>query len=210
MKSPHLSLLSLLTCATLSGCIWSVPAPETGETLMRGNCGELTCEELLNQLRNNWSKRMIEYEASCQGDKTLGFNVYEKNNSRKVSLICWGKPAEDGVTYGDWLGTLPFPGDEANFVSQWNCLDSPECEDTLSKLRSSDSETITAYETECAVKDGELRLLISEESATKADVKCVFFVPSNQIDDNGDGISDGEAGKPTGVDEILGQVDLPE
>ena len=96
---------------------------------MRGTCGKLTCEELLTQLRNTWSDKMIKYEASCQGNKTLGFNVYGQNNTQKVSLICWGQPKEDGKTYGNWLGILPFPGNEENFASQWNCLDSQECKD---------------------------------------------------------------------------------
>ena len=209
MKLPHLSLLSLLTFATCTGCILVVDSPDTGATNMKGNCGELTCEELLAQLRSNWQKEVIKYESKCQEKHTLGLNVFEQDGIEKVSLICWNEPDETGTVYGDWLGVFPFPGNEENFASPWKCDGSPECDEILSKLPENNPEIARKYEIECAIKQGELVLLIPETEETKeAEVQCQFFVPSTQIDDNGDGISDGEMAKPTGVNIILGKVNL--
>ncbi len=209
MKPTNLIFLSLLSAITCTGCIWFVSPPSTGEREVKGNCGSLDCEELLSQVRSNWQSQMINYEHDCQG-RVLGVNTYESEGIEKVSFVCWEEPAADGTIQGEWLGTLPFPGSEDTFASKWSCDETLEdCETTLMQLREMNSEVMAKYEVKCAIKDGNLRLL-AESTQKSAQVQCSFFAPSIQIDDNGDGISDGEMSKPTGVDIILGKLKLPE
>ena len=209
MKPTNLIFLSLLSAITCTGCIWFVSQPTTGEREVKGNCGNLDCEELLAQLRSNWQSQMINYENDCQG-KVLGVNTYESEGSQKVSFVCWEEPTEDGNIEGEWLGILPFPGSEDAFASKWSCDETlSDCETTLTQLREANPEEIAEYEVDCAIRDGDLKLLASA-GKNSLQVQCSFFAPSVQIDDNADGISDGAGSKPTGVDVILGDLKLPQ
>ena len=213
MKLKVFALLTVLTSLAISCSISQTPDNQPAVT---GNCDNLSCEELLNQLKSKWQKEIDTWwtENNCQTNTKLGLNVWQKEESKVVSLICWGDKESDGNTYGNSLGLLPFPGFESTFGSKWDCQSSQKCENSLRKFRAPRSgslrdrypEQIREYEVECGIKAGDLRLLISEENReNKADVQCIFFVPSQQIDSDGDGVSDGE-GKPTGVDIILGTL----
>lgn len=205
------SLLGLVTVAApvLISCIYSRPV--AGEIILSGNCGELTCQQLLAQLKSNWSEQISQYKAECQSGNTLGLNVWNRDQSKVVTLICWEDQDPSGVTYGTSLGLLPFPGDEASFTSSWNCFNSDECQNALIKLRVEYPEEIRKYEVECAIESGELTLVMPQvNGVSEANVQCNFFVPNIQIDNDGDGVADDAIAKPTGVDITLGTLTLPE
>ncbi|NEO99229.1 MAG: hypothetical protein F6K58_11210 [Symploca sp. SIO2E9] len=211
MRFKHFNLLSLVTFAApvLISCIYGHTL--AGELTVSGNCGKLNCEQLLAQLKINWSEQISQYTAECQSGKTLGLKVWNRNDSKVVTLICWEDQDSSGTIYGTYLGLLPFPGDEATFASKWNCLNSDQCKNALIKLRNQYPEEIRQYEVECAIEAGELTLVIPQVNGlSEANVQCSFFVPNTQIDDDGDGVADGAIAKPTGVDITLGTLTLPE
>ncbi|NEO29505.1 MAG: hypothetical protein F6K36_03425 [Symploca sp. SIO3C6] len=211
MTLKNFNLLGLVTVAVpvLISCIYSRTV--AGEITVSGNCGDLNCEQLLAQLKSNWSEQISQYTAECQSGKNLGLNVWNRNESKVVTLICWGDKDPNGEIYGTSLGLLPFPGDEENFTSKWNCWNSDECKNALIKLRDQYPEEIRKYEVECAMESGELTLVIPQVNGlSEANVQCSFFVPNTQIDDNGDGVADGAVAKPTSVDITLGTLTLPQ
>ncbi|NET54567.1 MAG: hypothetical protein F6K09_40075, partial [Merismopedia sp. SIO2A8] len=103
MTLKNFNLLGLVTVAVpvLISCIYSRTV--AGEITVSGNCGDLNCEQLLAQLKSNWSEQI-----------------------KVTTLICWGDKDPNGEIYGTSLGLLPFPGDEENFTSKWNCWNSDE------------------------------------------------------------------------------------
>lgn len=172
---------------------------------VKGNCRPFNCNLLLKDLQAKWQWQIDEWldSGTCKDKEILGLNVWEKNKKeRVVSFICWGETDKSQKVSGNYLGILPFPGEEKNFGSKWNCLNDSECENSLQLIQSQYQQKVRELEIRCGLENGELRLLKNED---KVDVQCVYFVPSTQIDTNLDGISDGEIFKPTGVDVILYQ-----
>lgn len=175
---------------------------------VKGNCRPFNCQLLLQDLQINWQEQIDEWlnSPSCQDKNTLGLNVWEKGKrNRVVSFICWEEIKDPHRIYGNFLGILPFPKDEENFGSEWNCLDDLQCKNYVEDIKNFYPQNSRELEVMCGIKDGELRLLIKEDTI---DIKCVFFEPNTQIDNNLDGVSDGATAKPTGVDITIGRFDL--
>lgn len=198
MKINRLHCQSLLIAAI---CSIAFSHPVTGQPKILGDCGEQTCESLLEQLRTQWSDKITKHEANCKDNNTLGLQVFaNEGEQRKVMVACWGEKDQSGSRSGDLLSILPFPGEEDTFGSSWSCSEG-ECEDILGKLRDRSPDQVKDYEVKCGMEAGTLTLLISPEGANKkVDVQCYFFA-SYLIDDNGDGVADGD--QQTSADIIL-------
>ncbi|MBD1940238.1 hypothetical protein [Microcoleus sp. FACHB-68] len=207
MKIKAFNILGLLTAATWAASGFAFSLPVSAQPAILGNCGEQSCENLLEQLRKQWPEQISKYEANCQDNNTLGLQVFaNEGEARKVMVACWGEKQPDGSRSGDSLAVLPFPGEEATFGSSWSCSEG-ECEDILGKLRDQSPDKIKEYETKCAMESGTLNLLISQEAGNKkVEVQCYFF-SAYLIDDNGDGVADGD--QQTGVDIILDTFSWP-
>jgi hypothetical protein len=175
---------------------------------VKGNCAPLNCQLLLQDLQVNWQEQMDQWLNSkkCEDKNTLGLNVWEKGKkNRVVSVICWGESTNPLEIQGTFLGILPFPKNEENFGSKWNCLNNPQCENYVEDITTFYPEIARNLEIMCGIKDGELRLLIKENTI---DIQCVYFEPNTQIDNNLDGVPDGATAKPIGVDITIEQFYL--
>jgi|GEM_PF-1910539 len=203
MKLKCYSLLIAVVGAT-SSLLFSLPA--WSKTVLLGNCGEQTCEEVLAQLRVRSPEKIKQYEAECQG-KSLGLSVFSNSGeSKRVNFACWEEKDADGSRSGYSLGVLPFPGEEGAFASEWKCSE-PECKQVLSQLQARYSAQLKQYEWECATKSGDLYLNISQQTPKKVEIECGFFA-YNLFDTDGDGVADGDRG--TTVGSTLGTFPYPD
>lgn len=183
----------------------NITAPALAQKPIIGDCGGQKCDQLLAQLRKKWPQQVRNYESECSGKNTLGLQVYQNAGATKrVGFVCWEPKDSNGSRTGNWLGVLPFPGQEAGFKSEWNC-DDKQCKNTLAKLRQRYPQKLQQYEFACATKNGVLLLNVLENNK-QFEIECGFFA-SSLVDDNGDGVSDGD--QPTSVSQILGKLELP-
>ncbi|OKH12019.1 hypothetical protein [[Limnothrix rosea] IAM M-220] len=176
------------------------------EMLIRGNCGELGCEELWRSLSNRWSETFSQLESECPEVASYGFNSWENDGKTYAGLWCWqAKESGDRETYGNLFRVFPYPGEEDSFLAPTECGANPDCGSTWQTLMAAHPEVIREMQQTCALRQG--FLLYSQLEKQEYQINCGFFAPSIQIDSDGDGIADGE-GKPTGVDIALGILSL--
>jgi len=204
-----LKILALATMVATIGCTsTSQQTQQTQPTIpIIGDCTPHACEEVLNQVRSGFPEPVNKYAADCQENKILGLSVFDLAGERKrVSFACWSGKGTDGSRTGEWLGVLPFPGEEAGFASSWNCS-GPNCENILTKLREQYPDKSQKAEFECATKSGNLFFSVPKEGVEKVEVECQFF--AYQLwDENGDGVMEGDNG--TGVSYTIATFELPD
>ncbi len=190
--------------AALIGGSITFSQPASGQAAILGDCGGQSCQELLAQLRQQWRQETSQFEGTCRQGK-LGLDIWQ--NPEKVILLCWGEEDADGLKTADILGVLPFPGKEASFPARLSCyMQERACEEILAKIKAKAPDKIAKYEFECALKSGQLNLLISEETAA---AQCIFPT-SYYVDENRDGKPDYEQGIMHLVDVIFGSFPLNE
>lgn len=207
MKIKHFSLMGLLI-VTILAIGGNFSRAIGGSNNVTGHCAELECDELIDELRSIWPEKITQYESECQGKNILGLDVWDSGEGRRVSFACWGEKESNGSRSGDALGMLPFPGEEETFASPWSCYDE-SCKELVTTLKESYPEETSEYETECAMKAGDLQLLVLDEQE-QVDIQCVFSAGVVLLDRDGDGISEGENNNGTFVDVILGSFPLPQ
>lgn len=205
----------------LLGCAIPEPPP-TSSIPLQGDCGDMSCESLWRSLQAEWSEVFAQLPEECPDTESYGLDVWEYDGQRNVSLICWQPteidseidPETDATTetktrYGYFFRIFPYPGTEENFLAPLECYgDEKTCETTWQAIATAYPERLRETQQTCAFRQGFL-LQQPQDNASEIAVTCGFFAPSIQIDDDGDGLSDGE-GKPTGVDIPLGTFLLPE
>ncbi|MGL5195829.1 MAG: hypothetical protein ACRC8Y_19770 [Chroococcales cyanobacterium] len=207
LKTPG-SLL-IFGIAIASACV-GLPLCATGEaTAIVGNCAEFDCLELLNELEESFPEAIAEAKSQCSENQFIGMNLWEQNDSRRVSLFCWNGERDNNAGYreGISLGLFPVPGEEDSFGSSWGCFDAL-CEEQVNALQETYPEEMRNHEIQCGLVGGYLYLLVSE-TEQKVDIQCVFSAGVIFVDIDEDGVSDGENSRGTFVDNILGSFPLP-
>ncbi|MCT7957595.1 hypothetical protein [Laspinema palackyanum] len=200
----------ILGMAIAAGCI-GLSFRAMGETTaIVGNCAEFDCPELLNQLEESFPEEITQATSQCSEPQFIGMDVWEQNDSRRVSLNCWNAERDNDGEYreGVPLGQFPLPGEEESFGSSWGCYNNPLCEERVSALQETYPEETRNHEIQCGRFGGELQLVVSEARQT-VDIQCVFSAGVTLVDTDDDGVSDGENGNGTLVDNILGSFPLP-
>ncbi|MGB2925554.1 MAG: hypothetical protein WBB82_09650 [Limnothrix sp.] len=203
------SIIGLLTIA----CAAQNPVEPVDVVIpVKGQCGEFSCEALFQLLQEQWPEQMAALPEECPIIASYGLNVWEDTDQKRVSLYCWQEQDETSVdpifpnaAYGNFYRTFPYPGSENTFLARKDCLDDAACEAMWQKFETKYPDEMLAAQQTCAFHQGFL-IYNQDEQRGLVDVSCAFFVPSVQIDNDGDGVSDGES-KPTGVDIPL--VSLP-
>lgn len=175
-------------------------------TQVKGECGEFECDELFAELRSRWTEQVRQYEAECTDNKQIGLTLWSRNNWQQISVACWGDKEADGSRTGEFLGILPYPGEEEKFGNNWRCYEE-ECE-ILETLKNTYPEEIREDEVQCGFKGGDLQLIDSETEGM-VDVQCVFSVGVIVVDTDNDGVIDGEMTRGTFIDNILGSFPVP-
>lgn len=207
-KIKPLGWQSWLAVVTLAIGSVGFSLPVSGQAEILGDCSGQACAELLTQLRQQWRQETQKFEGKCANGQ-LGLDIWQNRNGQnsKVALLCWGEEDANGLKTGDFLGVLPFPGEEASFPSPLTCNSGDRnCEEILARIKAKAPDEVEKYEFECAVMRGELNLSISELTSQ---AQCIFPT-SIYIDENGDGKPDYEQGIMHLVDVILGSFPLSE
>ncbi|MCT7995164.1 hypothetical protein [Laspinema olomoucense] len=202
-------LLSVFGMAIASACV-GLPLGARGEvTAIVGNCGEFDCPELLNELQESFPEAIASAKSQCSENQFIGMNLWEQNDSRRVSLACWNAERDNTAGYreGVSLGLFPVPGEEDSFGSSWGCGDRL-CEEQVNALQETYPEEMRNHELQCGIRGGDLYLSVSE-GEQKVDIQCVFSAGAILVDMDDDGVSDGENSRGTFVDNILGSFPLP-
>lgn len=192
----------------LMACALPPSASTQTDIPVKGNCGAMTCTELWRSLQNRWSAQLADLQQECPEVQTYGLNVWGEQGTKQVSVICWDATTvgEDGTIYGNYYRTFPYPGDEATFLAPTECHGDPDCTAIWVQLTTAYPREITEMQQTCAFRNGFL-IYQPTDQPQAMQVSCAFFAPNIQMDDNGDGVMDGE-GKPTGVDFPLGVLEL--
>lgn len=203
-----LKIMAIATILGTCGCtrISQPTQPTTQPPIpIIGDCTPHACEEVLNQARSRFPDTVNKYAADCQGNQILGLSVFDRpGEGKRIGFACWSAKGTDGSRTGEWLGVLPFPGEEAGFASSWNCS-GPNCENIIIKLRKKYPERSQKAEFECATKSGNLYFDAVQKEVEKVEVECQFFA-YELWDDNGDGVTDGDNG--TGVSYTIATFEL--
>ncbi|MBC6481311.1 MAG: hypothetical protein GDA56_29685 [Hormoscilla sp. GM7CHS1pb] len=188
-----LKILAIATMVATFGCN-STSQPTTQPPMpIIGDCTPQSCEELFTQVRSGFPDTVSKYAADCQGKQILGLSVFDRpGEGKRVNFACWSASGTDGSKTGQWLGVLPFPGEEARFSTSWNCSGS-NCENIIIKLRQKYLHKSQKAEFECATKSGNLYFDVANSGVDKIEVECQFFV-YELWDENGDGVTDGDNG----------------
>lgn len=201
--------LLIFGIAIAAGCLGLSFRAGGEATAIVGNCAEFDCLELLNELQESWTEAIASAKSQCSENQFIGMNLWEQNDSRRVSLACWNGERDNNAGYreGVSLGLFPVPGEEDNFGSSWGCGDRI-CEEQVTTLQETYPEEMRNHEIQCGLVRGDLYLLVSE-AEQQVDIQCVFSAGVIFVDIDDDGVSDGENSRGTFVDNILGSFPLP-
>lgn len=159
---------------------------------VKGNCPPLNCQLLLKDLKGNWDWKIEEWlnSSACEDRKTLGLNVWRKEENQKVvSVVCWGEADEDQKVYGTHVGILPMPGYESSFGSKWDCQNNDECENFVELLESLYPYPVKEAQVRCGINNGQIGVLNDNGNIH---IQCEYIEPNIQIDTDFDGVSDEE------------------
>ena len=172
----------------------------SGDTLaktsrvIKGNCEELSCEVLWQNLQTNYPEKIREYLSDCPPKNTLSLSVFaNETQSKRVFLSCWEPKIEQGERTGQPLGLLPFPGYEKQFGVTITSSDP-----IIQKRLDQNAEQVEKISFECDTRGGDINILVSEDQ--KVTVQCYFSVGVILFDFNRDWISDGQYGRGKMVD----------
>lgn len=159
--------------------------------VIKGNCGELSCEVLWQKLQTNYPEKTKKYSSKCPSENTLSLSVFaNETQSKRVFLSCWEPKIEQGERIGTPLGILPFPGYEKQFGAIIASSDP-----TIQKRLDQNAEQVEKISFECDTISGNINIFLSEDQ--KVFVQCYFSDGFVLFDSNGDWISDGQYGRGT-------------
>lgn len=166
--------------------------------IVRGNCGKGGCSNVLKDLSSRYPDYVQKFNKECPRPKILALQVGNGNrNARQAWFSCWDAKTENKTRYGSFLGTLPLAGNEATFLTP--LPSSAYTQELLKRYRAA----IKKAQFQCATIGGNFNILEDEEKKT-VQLQCYFQAGAQLLDENGDFVSDGEASRGAGVDEILG------
>jgi hypothetical protein len=179
-------------------------AKEVQKKPVRGDCGKISCDQVVKELRSLYPTYLTEYEQACISPNILAVQIYSGElNDRRALFMCWEvKVEKDKSRYGSSLGILPFPSSKkadnvANFLAP---LPSPS--PYTQELKTRYPKAITQGQFECATKGG--NLLLEPVENNRVQLQCFFQNGVILIDENSDFKSDGEVSRGAGADVILG------
>jgi hypothetical protein len=190
-----------LICLLLSNLALSANADikQPKNRLVRGNCGKLNCDAVIQNLRSRYPSYIQQFERECPQPRILGLETgIGERNTQQAWFNCWEPKKEKGTRYGMYLGTLPLLGSETKFS-----IPLPPESPYTSELKQRYPQSITQAAFQCATKSGNFNILNGKES-DRVELQCYYFAGVQTLDENGDFKSDGEVSKGAGVDEILG------
>lgn len=169
---------------------------------IKGECGVLSCHELWYSLQYRWPKVMSALATECPHTKVYGLEMWEADQQKNVSVICWLDTERRGEEpiYGTFFRVFPYPGTEATFRAEKRCNGEVNCDQVWQAIATKYPDELVRAQQECALRQGFLSQRRTEPAQIA--VICSFFAPSLQLDDDGDGLMDGEF-KPTGVDLLM-------
>ncbi|MBW4598667.1 MAG: hypothetical protein KME29_03410 [Calothrix sp. FI2-JRJ7] len=166
--------------------------------VVRGNCGKRGCSEVLKTLRKTYPTYVQDFEKQCPRPKNLGLQVIaDETRGQRALFNCWEAKKQKRTRYGDYLGSLPMPGNEPKFL-----IPLPKSAYTQ-ELQSRYSGEIKQAQFKCGTKSGDFNF-IEDKKNNSVQLQCYFTAGVVSLDENGDFVSDGEASKGAFVDEILG------
>jgi hypothetical protein len=175
--------------------------------LVRGKCEKRSCSAVMQDLRSRYPNYVRQFEQQCPQPKILGLQTgIGERNTRQVWFNCWEAKQEKGVRYGMYIGTLPLPGSEIQFLTPL-----PPTSPYTAELKQIYPKAIEKSAFQCASKSGNFNILAGKEKDSLAErlrqrveLQCYYFAGVQPLDENGDFKSDGEVSRGAGVDEILG------
>ncbi|MBD2294229.1 hypothetical protein H6G06_12170 [Anabaena sphaerica FACHB-251] len=175
--------------------------------IIKGYCGKQKCETLFQQLTKLYLEYTKEYEKQCPPNQIIGLAIYKHDQNQKVYFTCWNpKKEKDGNRYGSYLGSLPTPGNENKFLTPLP-TNSPNNQYNQ-YLQKNYANELKKAQFRCATNGGNFNLLTSEDQKN-IELQCYFQAGVSLIDVNNDWVSDGEATRGAGVDQILGTFPIP-
>ncbi|WP_299491452.1 hypothetical protein [Acaryochloris sp. IP29b_bin.137] len=181
----------------------TAPATESAVTsTVKGDCGpQQTCDQLLQTLRTQWPTAKL----NCTRDRILSLHVFKNNRGgRQVHVTCWDTELKKGDRYGLSRNTLPYPGDEAQFLPPL-----PRRSRYTEPLNTRFPGPVRTSQNECGSLGGEIQYRTRKE-IDRLELQCVFTVGAVLIDTDGDFVSDGEASRGTLIDKIVGKFAISE
>jgi hypothetical protein len=192
-----------------SGIVLAKPTKKTPITkpIIKGSCGKEKCETLFQKLTKLYPEYTTKYAKECPPNQILGLGIYKDDPNQKVYFTCWdAKKLEDGNRYGSYLGTLPSLGKENQFLVPLP-QNSPDNQYNQ-YLQKNYAKELKKAQFICTTYSGNFNVLTSEDQKN-IQLQCYFQAGVNFIDVNSDWVSDGEASRGAGVDQILGTFPKP-
>jgi hypothetical protein len=199
MSILKISLFSVLLCGNVF-LATAVDAKQQKKRLVRGDCGKLSCDVVVKELRSRYPKYIAQFEKECTSPKIFAADIGTgERNARQAWFLCWeAKREKNGTRYGSFLGTLPLLGSETNFLASL-----PSSSPYTQELQTRYPQEIKKAQFECATKSGNFNVLKSEEK-NSVQLQCYFQAGAIPLDEDGDFNSDGEVARGAGVDIMLG------
>lgn len=179
------------------------PATESALTsTVKGDCGtEQTCEQLLQTLRTQWPSAKL----NCTRDRILSLRVFQNDRGgRQVHVTCWDTEVKKGDRYGLSRDSLPYPGDEAQFLPPL-----PRRSRYTEPLQTRFPGPVRTSQNECGSLGGDIQYR-ARKDIDRLELQCVFTVGAVLIDTDGDFVSDGEASRGSLIDKIVGKFAISE
>ena len=176
------------------------PTPPVLASTVKGDCGqEFTCDQLLENLRTQWPTAKL----NCTRDRILALNIFKTpRGGRQVQVTCWDTVLKKGDRYGLSRYSLPYPGDEAQFLPPLSRRSR-----YTKALTTRHADQVRTSQNECGFLGGEIQFRTRQE-LDLLELRCVFTVSAILIDTDGDFVADGEASKGTFVNKIVGKYTI--
>jgi hypothetical protein len=145
---------------------------------VQGDCGTISCDALVEDLRDRYPEEIKGFEQSCLSPDIRGLDLYPNESSEKttVDLICWNGEKEKGTRMGFSRGILPFPSTEAEFLT--TIPESPYSE----LIQQRYPQEVKSAQFQCAGQGGEFFQLYVDETKQQVELDCIFSVPADNLD----------------------------
>ncbi len=169
---------------------------------IKGDCGtEQSCDQLLQTLRTQWPTAKL----NCTRDRILSLHVFKNNRGgRQVQVACWDTEIKKGDRYGLSRDSLPYPGDEDQFLPPL-----PRRSRYTEPLTARFPGPVRSSQNECGFLGGDIQYR-TRKDIDRLELQCVFTAGAILIDTNGDFVSDGETSRGTLIDKIVGKFAISE
>ncbi|WP_299402478.1 hypothetical protein [Acaryochloris sp. IP29b_bin.148] len=203
MAAGQLGTIALGSPALAQSSAPTESAPESAiPATVKGDCGtEQTCDQLLQTLRSQWPTAKL----NCTRDRILSLRVFQNTRGgRQVQVTCWDAEVKKGDRYGLSRSTLPYPGDEAQFLPPL-----PRRSRYTEPLNARFPEPVRASQNECGFLGGDLQFR-ARKDIDRLELQCVFPVGAVLIDTDGDFVADGEASKGSLINKRVGKFAISE